>query len=334
MRLVRYYGEVPASLKGGVIALGNFDGLHLGHQAVIGEAVRLARSKNIPAAVMTFEPHPRLFFKPEQEPFRLSPFRIKARLIEAMGVDFLYVQTFDRAFSQHTAEEFIAEILVKGLGISHVVVGFDYVFGRGRGGNVALLHDMARTHNFGVTAVAEKRNGPGLGGQGTRYSSSNIREFLKAGQCLQAAQLLGRYWEIEGRVEHGDQRGRFMGFPTANMPHRDYLHPQRGVYAVRAGIDRGAETVWRDGIANFGYRPTFNKKDLLLEVHLFDVDEDLYQKHLRVALIDYIRPEMKFDGLEAIKAQIGVDCIKARALLKGHGFAPGAAPYVAVGGRS
>lgn len=324
MRLVRYSGEVPPSLKGGVVALGNFDGLHLGHQAVIGESVRLARSQKVAAAVMTFEPHPRLFFKPDQEPFRLSPFRIKARLIETMGVDYLYVQTFDQAFSQYSAEQFVEEFLIKGLGVSHVVVGFDYVFGRGRSGNIALLHDMARKHNFGVTAVAEKRNGD------TRYSSSNIRAFLKDGQCAEAARLLGRYWEIEGRVEHGDQRGRFMGFPTANLPHGDYLRPKRGVYAVRAGIDRGAQTVWRDGIANFGYRPTFNKKDLLLEVHLFDVNEDLYQKHLRVALTDYIRPEMKFDGLEAIKAQIGKDCVVARDLLKGHAFSATPAPYVAI----
>ncbi|MSO98744.1 MAG: bifunctional riboflavin kinase/FAD synthetase [Rhodospirillaceae bacterium] len=328
MRLIRYFGEIPATLKGGVIALGNFDGLHLGHQAVIGEAVRLARSKNVPAAVMTFEPHPRLFFKPEQEPFRLSPFRIKARLIEVMGVDFLYVQTFDREFSQRTGEVFIEEILVEGLGISHVVVGFDYVFGRGRGGNVGLLHDMARKHNFGVTAVAEKRDA--ANGSSTRYSSSNIRNFLKDGRCLEAARLLGRYWEIEGRVEHGDQRGRFMGFPTANIPHRDYLHPKRGVYAVRAGIDRGGQTVWHDAVANFGYRPTFDKKDVLLEVHIFDFNEDLYQKHLRVALIDYIRPEMKFDGLEAIKAQIGKDCETARGLLKAREFSPVPAPYVAV----
>lgn len=333
MRLIRYYGEVPASLKGGVIALGNFDGLHLGHQAVIGEAVRLARAKGAPAAVMTFEPHPRLFFQPEQEPFRLSPFRIKARLIEAMGVDYLYVQTFDREFSQRSAENFVEEILVKGLGISHVVVGFDYVFGHARRGNVALLHEMARRHNFSVTAVAEKRNGADGPAAGTRYSSSNIRAFLKEGRCREAAQLLGRYWEIEGRVEHGDQRGRFMGFPTANLPHRDYLHPKRGVYAVRAGIDRGAATLWRDAIANFGYRPTFNKKDLLLEVHLFDVDEDLYHKHLRVALIEYIRPEMKFDGLEAIKAQIARDCVQARAILQARGFLSAPAPYVAVEAR-
>lgn len=325
MRLVRYYGEVPSAFKGGVIALGNFDGLHLGHQAVIGEAVRLAHSNNKPAAVMTFEPHPRMFFKPEQEPFRLSPFRIKARLIEAMGVDYLYVQTFDKEFSQRTAENFVEEILVAGLGISHVVIGFDYVFGRGRGGSVALLHEMARKHNFGVTAVAEKRDGPGI-----RYSSSNIRDFLKNGQPFEAAKLLGRYWEIEGRVEHGDQRGRFMGFPTANLPHGDYLHPKRGVYAVRAGVDLGAQTVWYDGVANFGTRPTFDKKDLLLEVHLFDVNVDLYQKHLRVALIEHLRPEMKFEGLEAIKAQITKDCDAARSILKARGLAQGTAPFVAV----
>ncbi|MCB2106607.1 MAG: bifunctional riboflavin kinase/FAD synthetase [Rhodobacteraceae bacterium] len=325
MRLFRYFGEVPGPLRGGVIALGNFDGLHLGHQAVIGEAVRIAREKGVAASVMTFEPHPRLFFKPDQDPFRLSPFRIKARLIEAMGIDYLYVQSFDRDFSQRPAENFIDEILVDGLGISHVVVGFDYVFGRARGGNVDLLKSKSAGGGFGVTAVAEKKSDGG-----PRYSSSNIRTFLIEGQCRAAAQLLGRYWEIEGRVEHGDQRGRFMGFPTANLPHRDYLHPKRGVYAVRAGIDHGAETVWHDAVANFGYRPTFDKKDLLLEVHVFDFDEDLYQKHLRVALIDYIRPEMKFDGLPAIKAQIAKDCEVARGLLKDHNFAPGPAPFVPV----
>jgi riboflavin kinase/FMN adenylyltransferase len=204
-------------------------------------------------------------------------------------------------------------------------VGFDYVFGRGRAGNVALLQAKAAAGGFGVTAVQEKK-----ADGGPRYSSSNIRAFLKDGQCQAAAELLGRYWEIEGRVEHGDQRGRFMGFPTANLPHRDYLHPRRGVYAVRAGVDRGAETVWHNAIANFGYRPTFNKKDLLLEVHIFDFNEDLYQKHLRVALVEYLRPEMKFDGLAAIKAQIAQDCVRARAILTGLGFTTATAPFVAL----
>jgi len=325
MRLFRHFTEVPPAFRGAVIALGNFDGMHLGHQAVIGEAVKVARQKGVAAAVMTFEPHPRMFFKPDQEPFRLSPFRIKARMIEALGVDYLYVLTFDREFSQRSADNFVDEILVEGLGVSQVVVGFDYVFGRGRGGNVDVLRAKAAERGFGVTAVTERRDG-----EGPRYSSSNIRAFLKEGRCLDAARLLGRYWEIAGRVEHGDQRGRVMGFPTANLPHGDYLHPKRGVYAVRAGVDRGAETDWHDAIANFGYRPTFDKKDLLLEVHLFDFKEDLYQSHLRVALIDYIRPEMKFDGLAAIKAQIANDCDVARARLTHLGVAPGKAPFVPV----
>ena len=308
-----------------MVALGNFDGMHLGHQAVIGEAVATARAKGVAAAVMTFEPHPRQFFKPEQEPFLLSPFRVKARIIQALGVDYLYVLTFDRAFSERSGVDFIDQILVDGLGVAHVVVGSDYVFGQGRGGNVALLQAMAAKAGFGVTAVEERKDGAG-----TRYSSTTIRQSLMEGRCGAAAGLLGRYWEIVGRVEPGDQRGRVMGFPTANLPHRDGLHPRRGVYAVRAGIDRGGETLWHDAIANFGHRPTFDKKDVLLEVHVFDFNEDLYQRQLRVALIEHLRPEIKFDGIEAIKAQIAKDCVTARAILAARNFPQGPAPFVSV----
>jgi riboflavin kinase/FMN adenylyltransferase len=323
MRLFRTWSEVPPALKGGVLALGNFDGLHLGHQAVLAKTVQMARAKGVAAGVMTFEPHPRMFFKPNQEPFRLSPFRIKARLIEALGLDYLYVQNFDREFSQRSAESFVQDILVGGLGVSQVVVGYDYVFGHQRKGNVALLREMAPRCGFTVTSVDELAL-PG----GARYSSTNVRNLLKDGKPAEAAQLLGRYWEIEGRVEHGDKRGRTIGFPTANLPYRDYLHPKKGVYAVRAGVDRGVETVWHSGVANFGNRPTFDKKDILLEVHLFDFAEDLYAKHLRVALVEFLRPEMKFDGLEALKAQIGQDGRDARKLLDAKGFSPAPAPFV------
>jgi riboflavin kinase/FMN adenylyltransferase len=329
MRIVRTLGEIPPSLKRGVVALGNFDGLHLGHQAVIGTALKAARESGVPAGVMTFEPHPRQFFRPDEEPFRLSPFRIKCRLIEAMGVDYLYSQTFDREFSRHSAESFVTDILVGGLAVSQVVVGFDYVFGHNRGGNVDVLRAMAPRHGFKVVAVPElKQTSP----EGLRYSSSNVRALLKDGRCAEAARLLGRYWELEGRVEHGDQRGRTLGFPTANLPHGDYLRPAKGVYAVRAGIDHGMTTVWHDGVANFGNRPTFDKKDLLLEVHLFDFSGDLYHRHLRVALVDYIRPERKFAGLEEIKAQLGKDCETARKLLKNHNFNDKPAPFVPVDG--
>jgi riboflavin kinase/FMN adenylyltransferase len=325
MRLFRTWSEVPALLKGGVLSLGNFDGLHLGHQAVLSKALEIARDKGVAAGVMTFEPHPRLFFKPEQEPFLLSPFRLKARLIEALGIDYLFVQSFDREFSQRSAENFVEEILVGGLSISHIVVGYDYVFGHQRKGNVALLKEMAPHFGFSVTAVGEL-----TAERGARYSSTNVRNLLKEGQPFQAAQLLGRYWEIEGRVEHGEARGRILGFPTANVPYQNYLHPKKGVYAVRAGVDQGSETTWHDGVANFGNRPTFDKTDVLLEVHLLAVEQDLYAKHLRVALVDYIRPERKFDGLDALKAQIAADSQTARTILAGRRFPAGAAPYVAL----
>jgi riboflavin kinase/FMN adenylyltransferase len=325
MRIFRTWSEVPPLLKGGVVALGNFDGLHLGHQAVLRQTLEIARTNGVAAGVMTFEPHPRLFFNPDQEPFRLSPFRIRARLIEALELDYLYVQAFDAAFSRRPPENFIEEILVGGLGVSHIVVGYDYVFGFQRKGNVDLLNQLAERCGFSVTAVGEKSL-PG----GARYSSTNVRNLLKDGRPAEAAQLLGRYWEIEGRVQIGDQRGRTLGFPTANLPYKDYLHPKKGVYAVRAGIDRGGETVWHNGVANFGNRPTFDKKDVLLEVHLLDVNQDLYGRHLRVALVDFIRPEQKFAGLEALKAQIAKDGAQARALLEARGFKSGPAPFVAV----
>jgi len=324
MRLFQNWREMPSPLKGGVIALGNFDGLHLGHQAVLTEAVKVARAAHVPAGVMTFEPHPRLFFKPDQEPFLLSPFRIKARLIAALGFDFLYVQPFDHALSQMAAADFVAQILVDGLAVSHIVVGYDYVFGHQRKGNIALLQELARRYGFGVTAVGELTDG------GKRYSSTNVRNLLKDGRPADAAKLLGRYWEIEGRVEHGDERGRTLGFPTANMSYRDYLHPKKGVYAVRAGIDHGPDTIWHDGVANFGNRPTFDKTDVLLETHLFDFSDNLYSRHLRVALIDFIREERKFDGLEALKAQISADSQTARAILAQRGFSDTPAPFVAV----
>lgn len=323
MRIIRSWNDVSHPLKGGVVALGNFDGLHLGHQAVLGKAMDVAKMNGVPAAVMTFEPHPRAFFKPDQEAFRLCPFRMKARLIAAMGIDYLYAQAFDQKFSERTAENFVEDILVGGLGISHIVVGYDYVFGHKRSGNVDVLKELSAQHGFGVTSVEEmKLNG------GARFSSTNIRNYLKDGRCSEAAKLLGRYWEIEGRVEQGDKRGRLLGFPTANLPYKNYVHPKKGVYAVRAGIDRGAETSWHDGVANFGNRPTFDKTDILLEVHLLGASMDLYGKHLRVALVEHIRAERKFDGLDALKAQISKDCETARGLLAAYPFSQGPVPFV------
>ena len=325
MRLIRYIDDVPPVLKGGVVALGNFDGLHRGHQAVIGKAKDIARANNVAVAVITFEPHPRAFFSPYQAAFRLSPFRIKCHQMRIMGVDFLYVQRFDAKFSSHTADAFVDQFLIDGLEVSHVVVGYDYVFGNKRGGNADFLKVRGQQAGFGVTAVEEFRIDATA-----QVSSTAIREFLSDGACLEAARLLDRYWEIAGRVEHGDQRGRHLGFPTANLPMGEHHHPRQGVYAVRAGIDRGGETVWYDAVANFGRRPTFDKEDVLFEVHLFYFDEDLYQRQLRVGLVEFIRPEVKFDGLDALKAQLSKDCDQARKILAAQAFPANPYPFVPV----
>jgi riboflavin kinase/FMN adenylyltransferase len=310
MRIFRH-DSVAAAERGAVVAIGNFDGVHLGHQAVIGAAGQIARAQGAPHAVLTFEPHPRRVFRPDDPPFRLTPFRSKAQAIEALGVDLLFTLHFDLSFARLSAEAFIDDVLARHLGVRHVTVGFDFTFGQGRRGNPALLAAEGRLRGFGVTIVE-----PATAAGGAVYSSTRIREHLVAGRPREAASLLGRFWEIEGRVEHGDRRGQSIGFPTANLGLDDYLRPAAGVYAVRAGIEEEGRLVWHDAVANLGWRPTFGGSDLRLEVHVFDFAADLYGRHLRVALIEHLRPEQKFPGIDALKAQIGADAAQARALLK------------------
>jgi len=311
MRIFRHYTDLPQDVRGCVVAIGNFDGVHLGHQAVINEAGALARVLGKPWAVMTFEPHPTSVFKPDGEPFRLTVMRSKSHLIETLGVDDLLIQHFDADFASLSAEDFVNEVIVNGLGASHVVAGFDFHFGKKRQGDCKTLLALGQSKGFGFTAIPEV-----TGEDGEIYSSTQIRECLKAGDVQAAARILGRAFELEGRVEHGDARGRQLGFPTANIHLHDYLRPATGVYAIRAGLDEGADTRWFDGVANFGRRPTFHSDDdIVLEAHLFDFDGDLYTKHLRVELVERLRDERKFDGLEALKAQIIKDCEKAREIL-------------------
>lgn len=311
MRIFRHYDDVPDASKGAVVALGNFDGVHLGHQALIGEAKRLARERGVPLGVVAFEPHPQEFFHPSAESFRLTPFRAKARLIAELDADILYAITFDAEMAAKSAQDFVTDVLVDGLGVNAIVVGEDFQFGKGRAGNVALLVEMGGEHGFGVRIFK-----PIAASGHDKISSTQIRDALKQGKPDVAARLLGHYWSIEARVEHGDKRGRTIGYPTANMKHVDCLTPAFGIYAVRAKVledDRVVST--HDGAASFGIRPMFEVDTPLLETYLFDFDGDLYGKHLAVELIAYLRPEMKLEGLEALKAQIARDNEAARMAL-------------------
>ena len=313
IRVIRHPGPRSHHPPGSVLAMGNFDGLHRGHAVLIGQARDLAHAQGRPAGVLTFEPHPRSVFVPTTEPFRLTPFRVKERELARFGVDLLFVQHFDLGFASKSAEEFVAEVIVGAIGASHVVVGWDCTFGNRRRGTPDLLRDVGRQHGFGVTVLDPVR-----GDNATVYSSTHIRELLKAGKPREAAALLGRYWEIDGRVATGDRRGRTIGFPTANLGLDDYLHPAFGVYAVRVsgdGPDDPLDGCTVDGVANIGLRPTVGTLAPRLEAHLFDTDVDLYGRHLRVALIEFIRPERKFAGLQELKAQIAADAGCARDIL-------------------
>jgi riboflavin kinase/FMN adenylyltransferase len=307
VRVIRHLRDLPADLRGVALAIGNFDGVHLGHQAVIAEAGRVARALAAPHVVVTFEPHPRALFRPADPPFRLTPRRAKLELFAALGAAATVVFRFDRDFAAIAAEAFVRDMLVSRLAVRHIVVGTNFHFGRGRAGTAALLAAEGRALGFGVTAVA-----PALDAAGAPYSSSRAREYLGAGEPEAAAAILGRPFAIGGHVRHGDHRGRLLGFPTANLALGDHLRPRLGVYAVRARLPDGSV---RAGVANLGARPTVAGQDVRLEAHLFDFAGDLYGRRLDVALAHFIRPEQKFPGLDALKQQIAADGAAARRLL-------------------
>ncbi|WP_119165534.1 bifunctional riboflavin kinase/FAD synthetase [Algihabitans albus] len=313
MQLYRHHSSVPSDGRGAVVAVGNFDGVHRGHQAVIEIARAKAKELGAPLGVLTFEPHPRLFFQPDQPPFRLTAFRTKARLLQTLGVERLYCLPFTRRLAGLEAADFIAEVLTAGLGLRHVVVGDNFRFGRKRGGDPALLERAGKSAGFGTTVV--RRVGGSLA---EAYSSTQVRSYLADGNPTRAALMLGRYWEIEGRVRHGAKRGRTLGFPTANIPLRpSLLRPAYGVYAVRAALEEATSEsrVWFPGVANLGIAPMYGYDEPLLETFLFDYSGNLYGRHLRIALVDYLRPEQRFETVEALTAQMASDCEKARQTL-------------------
>ena len=297
---------VPAPLRGGIVALGNFDGFHAGHQAVVGRAVARARAEGRPALVATFDPHPVRFFKPDVPPFRLTTLDQRQRLFAGAGADAMLVFHFDATLARLPAEQFVTERLLGLIGAAGVVTGEDFTFGKGRGGNIQVLAQLGAQHGFSVDTVGA------VADHGQAVSSSRIRELLQAGDPRAAAELLTRPFAIQGVVEHGDKRGRTIGYPTANLSLGTYLRPRYGIYAVRGRLPDGGVL---DGAASLGIRPTFEPPKELLEPYFFDFAGDLYGRTIEVELIDFLRSEAKFDSLEALTAQMEADCERARAIL-------------------
>jgi riboflavin kinase/FMN adenylyltransferase len=299
---------IPGHARGASVALGNFDGVHRGHRAVIAAAH--AARPDLPLGVVTFEPHPRAFFRPDDPPCRLTLPDERAALLEKLGVRFLYQLRFDRAFSELSAESFIEDVLIAGLGARHLACGPDFAFGHRRGGDVRLLTARAEAHGVGVSVV------PKLADEEGPVSSTRIRRLLKDGYPDRAARLLGRYWSIARPVERGDRFGHELGFPTANLTFGPYLEPARGIYVVRATLPDGR---MRDGVANVGRRPTLGGDPLTrCEVFLFDFEGDLYGAALRVFFLAYLHEEIAYPGLEALKAGIAADVETARRWFATH----------------
>lgn len=301
---------LPEGLKGGVVAIGNFDGVHRGHQSVLNRALELAESRGVPALVLTFEPHPRTVFNPDKPVFRLTPAPLRARLLEAMGFHSVIEYPFDRDFASRSADDFIRTILIDWLGASEVVTGFDFHFGKGREGGPAFLMTAGERHGFGVTLIDAFRD------EGAHVvSSSRIRNLLSQGEVAEAAGLLGYRFTVEAEVIKGQQLGRTLGFPTANMALAPESELKPGIYAVRLRRQDGRLC---DGVASFGYRPTVTENGApLLETFVFDFSGNLYGELCSVSFFGHLRDELKFDGLDPMVAQIRRDEEEARALLSG-----------------
>ncbi len=299
---------IPENLRGAIIALGNFDGFHQGHQRVVAEAIEWARGEGRAAIVATFDPHPVRFFRPETPPFRLTTLDQRQDLFAAAGADAMLVFHFDALFAANTAEDFVIRLLHHRFGAGGVVTGEDFTFGKGRGGNRELLAEMGA--KLGITA---RSVGP-VAAEGEVVSSSRIRDALRSGDCETATRLMTRPFAVRGIVQHGDKVGRTIGYPTANLDLGTYLRPRYGIYAVTGRLEDGRTL---NGAANIGVRPTFDPPKELLEPHFFDFAEDLYGQEIEVAFHHFLRPEAKFDGLEALTAQMDADCEEARRLLSG-----------------
>ncbi|MEO1919361.1 MAG: bifunctional riboflavin kinase/FAD synthetase [Paracoccaceae bacterium] len=310
MKIFKKYTKKSDDSQGAVVAMGNFDGVHLGHQSVIALARAIAATSNSPLGVITFEPHPRQLFAPDAPAFRLMGADTRAHRINKLGIDALYELPFNTGLSQLTAEEFARDVLSNGLQIKHVVIGADFRFGKGRQGDAQMLEELGAKLGFGVTVA------PLISDEKGDYSSSAIREALSSGRPEDAARILGHWHRIDGIVEKGDQRGRELGFPTANISLDDLHLPKFGVYAVLFDVLDGPHKGLYRGAASLGIRPTFGINKPNLETFLFDFSGDLYDTSVSVALVAYQRPEENFNNLEDLIKQMNIDCFEAREILE------------------
>ncbi|MCA3560775.1 MAG: bifunctional riboflavin kinase/FAD synthetase [Aestuariivirga sp.] len=305
MQLIAGLSPVPEACRRGVAAVGNFDGVHRGHQTLLAQAAAEGARLGLPWGVVSFEPHPRSFFRPDEPVFRLTPGPLKARLVAALGASFLAVLDFDRALSELPPEDFVRLHLVERLAVKHVVMGYDFHFGKGRKGSPATMTELGAKFGFGVTIVEQVTD---EGGQHSPFSSSNIRQALRHGHVETAARELGYRWSVLGEVVKGDQRGRTIGFPTLNIVLDKGADPYRGIYAVRV---RDAQTpaapVWQ-GAGYFGNRPTFDTGRTFLEVYLIGFEGDLYGRQLFVEFIDLIRGDKRFASIDELVTQMKMDC--------------------------
>ncbi len=309
MKIFNAVSDLPSYAKGAVVAIGNFDGVHLGHQALLAEARDLAKAQGRAFGVLTFEPHPRALFQPDAPPYRISTPELKASRLQAFGVEFLYALEFNWDFASQSAADFIRTILIDGLGAAHVVIGYDFKFGQMRKGTPSDIQ-VAGVAVTVIDAVADKDK--------AAFSSSRIRQLLRQGQIQEANHLLGWEWELRGTVVKGDQRGRELGYPTANFPLDDRMesalvHPAYGVYAGRVQIE--GEDVWRNAAINIGIRPMFETPQARVESFILDFSGDIYGKILKVRPVQFLRSEAKFNSLEDLIAQMDRDCAQARGIL-------------------
>jgi riboflavin kinase/FMN adenylyltransferase len=308
MDIYNTYKNLPDKAKGAVIAIGNFDGIHRGHQKLLDVTRSIAKENNKPMGVLTFEPHPRRLFRSDDPPFRITPVSLKARRLEEAAVDIMFSVDFDWSFASQSAEDFIENVLKSGIDPSHIVVGYDFCFGQLRKGNAETL----KKAGLEVTVIEKVED------DGEALSSSRIRSELRHGHVEKANEILGWAWELEGIVVEGDKRGRKLGFPTANIPLEDTLHPAYGVYAAKVKIvEDGPDAPWLLSATNIGIRPMFELETGQIEAHILDFDRDIYGKTLRVRPVKHLRGEARFEDIDGLIKQINSDCKKVREIFEG-----------------